>query len=75
MSFRLLSKHVKIKMQNYNLTCRFVLVWDLFCHTEGGPETEGFWEQGAWAQEGGRDRSLEKSAWWEPIFIELFRKI
>jgi len=36
LSSALLSKDVKIKIQNYNFVCCFVWVWNLVVHFEGG---------------------------------------
>jgi len=43
---RLLSKHMKIKIQNYNFIRCFVLVWNLISHPKWRTQTEDVCEQG-----------------------------
>ena len=44
LSYNLLSKNLKIKINNYNFACCCVWVWNLVAHTEGGTLAEGVGE-------------------------------
>jgi hypothetical protein len=53
-------------IQEYNITCRSVMVWNLVSDIKGETQTEGVWERGAEevisTEEGWGDGRLEKTA-------------
>jgi len=53
-------------IQNYNLACCFVWVWNLVADIAGGKEAEGIWEHGVaeniWTEEGRGNGGMEEIA-------------